>query len=387
MWRRPGQNFQIARIFGIRIGVGLSWFFVLFFYIVWLSPYFHDVLGGSETKAYGLAVASALAFFASIVLHELGHALAARREGIPVERIDLWFLGGIAQMRGEPQSPGAELRIAGAGPLVTLAIIGLGIGAGELLQSGHFLDVATAQQGNYTVSPGLALVGWLTSINVLVFVFNLVPAFPLDGARIARAAVWWRTGDRNRGTRVTGHIGRGFAFLVGAGGLLLLEGGNSNGIIPLFMALFIYQNASAALMTSNLSDRLSAVRVGDIMDRDPVTVPADTPLLTAQDEFFLRYRWPWFAVVDGAKHFVGLVRSDRVDAEIEAGRPALSVGDVVDPGDLGAQVDENASLETLLTSEALGRLGAVFVVDGSGALRGVVTADQVRRALGAATRR
>ena len=385
--RRAGNNFQIARIFGIRIGVGISWFFVLFLYLAWLEPYFHNVLGGSQSKAYALAVASALAFFGSIVLHELGHAFAARRDGIDVERIDLWFLGGVAHLGNDPQTPGAELRIAAAGPLVTLLIVVLGIGVGEGIDSGHFLDIATAQSVTYTVSPGLALVSWLTSINVVLFVFNLVPAFPLDGARIARALVWWRTGDRNRGTRATGQIGRGFAVVVAAYGLFLLTRSDNYGLWILFMAWFIYQNASAALVTSNISDRLSNVRVADIMDPSPVTMPADTSLLAAQDEFFLRYRSPWFAVVDAGARFLGLVRGDRVSAEIEAGRPALSVREVLDPEDAGAHVDEDASLETLIHSDALRRLGAVYVVDAAGILRGVVTLEQVRRALGAAVRR
>jgi Zn-dependent protease len=377
--RRPA-NFQLARIFGIRVGVNISWFFVLFFYIFVLAPYFHNVLGGSQSTATALAITSALAFFGSIVLHELGHALAARREGIPVDGIDLWMLGGFARIQGDPQTPGAELRIALAGPLVTFVIIVAGIVAGDVLWQHRFWDVATGQNDVHA-NAGLVLVSWLTSINVLVFLFNLVPAFPLDGGRIARAVVWKRTGDRTRGTRATGRLGQGFALLVGLLGLTVMLGGDSYGLWFLFLAFFIWQQANAAVVSSHVTERIASVRVADIMDREPVTIDGDTPLLEVHEEFFLRYRWPWFAVVDHGRHFLGLVREDRVDAEIAAGRPALTAAEVVDPQDLSARVGEDASLEMLLGSEGLRRLGAVFAVDGDGVLQGVVTIAHVQRAL------
>ena len=131
----PRTNFQLARIFGIRIGVGISWFAVLFFFIFAVTGPFHEMLGGSRTTAYLVAVASVLSFFGSLILHELGHALVARRNGLPVAGIDLWALGGMTRA-GEPQSPGVEFRVALAGPLVTLGVIVLCLGAGRLATSG-----------------------------------------------------------------------------------------------------------------------------------------------------------------------------------------------------------------------------------------------------------
>src|SRR5207253_7386435 len=118
----PRRSFQLARIKGIRVSVGISWFFVLFLFIFAITGTFHELLGGSRTTAYLVAVASVLSFFVSIVLHELGHALMARRNGLPVAGIDLWALGGITRA-GEPRTPGMELRVAIAGPAVTLAVI------------------------------------------------------------------------------------------------------------------------------------------------------------------------------------------------------------------------------------------------------------------------
>ena len=133
-----------------------------------------------------------------------------------------------------------------------------------------------------------------------------------------------------------------------------------------------------------MSAKLRAVTVADIMDREPVTIPAETSLLDAQEQYFLRYRWPWFAVVDPGRHFLGVVRRQRVDSEIAAGRPALPVVEVLED-DMPVRIKEEAPLESLLSSEGLGRLGAMVAVDSDGVLQGVVTVAQVRQALRPAT--
>jgi Zn-dependent protease len=376
----PRTNFQLARIFGIRIGVGISWFVVLFFFIFAVTPYFHEVLGGSRTTAYLVAVASVMSFFASLILHELGHALVARRSGLAVAGIDLWAFGGVTRT-GESQSPGMEFRVAAAGPLVTLAVIALCVLAGRLLTgNGHFFEVAVAT-GGVRATPALVWLSWVATINALVLMFNLIPAFPLDGGRIAHAAIWWRTGDRNRATHVTGRAGQAFALLLGLLGLWgLATTGGSLGLFTMLIAFFLYQAAGAAVAQGSLGRRIQNITVADIMDREPVTIPAELNLLDAQEQFFLRYRWPWFAVVDPARHFLGVVREQRVDAEISAGRPALPVAEVLEQ-DLPVRIGEEAPLESLLGAEGLSRLGAMVAVDEDGVLQGVVTLAQVRRAL------
>jgi len=373
---------QLARIFGIRIGVSASWFVVLFFLIYWLSNYyFPEVMSGSQTTAYAVAVAGALGYFASLVLHELGHALVARRLGIPVVGIDLWFFGGLSQMRREPQSAGEELKIATAGPAVTLALFALCLATVAVLaRSGTVSDVALTRAG-FKTTPALALLGWLGFINAALLLFNLVPAFPLDGGRIARAAIWWRTGDRNRATQATGRSGQVFALIVGLFGLWVFASNQSSlGLLTMLLAFFLYQSAGAAVLQGALGRRIQHITVADIMDREPVTIAADVTLLDAQEQFFLRYRWPWFAVVDPARHFLGVVRQQRVDSEIAAGRPALPVVEVLEE-DMPVRIGEQAPLESLLGSEGLGRLGAMVAVDEDGVLQGVVTLAQVRNAL------
>ncbi|MCW3033402.1 MAG: site-2 protease family protein [Solirubrobacterales bacterium] len=382
---RPRGNFQLARIFGIRIGVSLSWFFVLFFLIYWLGhEYFPKILDASQTTTYLVAVAAALGYFASLILHELGHALVARRLGIPIAGIDLWFFGGLSQMRREPQSAGEEFKVAAAGPAVTFALFAICLGAGALLANGsHVTDVALTRRG-FTTTPGLALIGWLAFINGVLLIFNIVPAFPLDGGRIARAVIWWRTGDRNRATHLSGRSGQVFALLLGLLGLWDFAEGSTLGLFTILLAFILYQAAGGAVLQGALGRRIQNVTVADIMDREPVTIPADMSLLDAQDQFFLRYRWPWFAVVDPARHFLGVVRQQRVDSEIAAGRPALTVVDVLEE-DMPVRIKEEAPLESLLSSEGLGRLGAMVAVDSDGVLQGVVTLAQVRQALRPAT--
>jgi Zn-dependent protease len=378
---RSRTNLQLARIFGIRIGVSYSWFLVLFFLIYYLAEYFHEVLGGSQTTIYFAAVIGAIGYFGSLILHELGHALAARRLGIPIAGIDLWFFGGVSQMRREPQSAGEEYKVAAAGPAVTLVLFAICLALGTLVAStGRFTDVALTREG-FTTTPTLAVIGWLGFVNALLFVFNIIPAFPLDGGRIARAAIWWRTGDRNRATHATGRSGQALALLVGFYGLWDFADNDSTfGLLTMMLAFFLYQAAGAAVMQGALGKRIQHLTVGDIMDREPVTIPAETTLIDAHEEFFLRYRWPWFAVVDPARHFLGVVRQQRVESEITAGRPALAITEVLE-ADMPVRIGEEAPLETLLNTEGLGRLGAMVAVDGEGVLQGVVTLAQVRKAL------
>ena len=378
----PRGNIQLARIFGIRIGVSASWFIVLFFLIYWLSQvYFKELLGGSSSTNYVVAVAGALGYFASLIIHELGHAFAARRLGIPIAGIDLWFLGGLSKMQREPNTAGEEFKVAAAGPAMTLLVLGLCVVVGTALQSsGQFTDVALPRQGT-TTTPALALIGWLGFINAMLFIFNIIPAFPLDGGRLARAVIWWRSGDRNRATLITGRMGQAFALALGLLGLWSLVGGGSYlGLLTLLLAFFLYQAAGAAVMQGAIGRRIESITVADIMDREPVTVPADVTLLDAQERFFRRHQWPWFAVVDPSRHFLGVVRQQRVEEEIAAGRPALAVVDVLEE-DMPVRIGEEAPLESLLGSEGLGRLGAMVAVDSDGVLQGVVTLAQVRRAL------
>src|SRR5215217_8470499 len=199
-----GGSFQLARVLGIRIGVNVSWFVVLFLFIYLFQGSFRDTLGASDTTAFGVALVASVLFFGSILLHELGHAVAARREGIDVTGIDLFLFGGVMKMSRDTDPPGAEFRVAAAGPLVTLAIMALGSIAAILLAGVDSFWDAASLSAAADASPVEVVVSLLVSMNLVLLLFNLVPAFPLDGGRIARAAAWKLTGDRHRATRFAG---------------------------------------------------------------------------------------------------------------------------------------------------------------------------------------
>jgi Zn-dependent protease len=312
-------------------------------------------------------------------LHELGHALVSRRLGIAILGIDLWFFGGMARPAREPETAGEEFKVSAAGPAVTFVLFVLCTIATKAIAGKHFEDALLTREG-FTTSPVLAWLAWLSFINAALLLFNLVPAFPLDGGRIARAAIWWRTGDRHRGTRITGRAGQVFAMALGLLGLLALVNGDSFGLFTLVLGLILYQASGGAVIQGALGQRIQSVRVADIMDREPPTMDASLKLLDAQEQFLPQYRRPWFAVVDHARHFLGVVRSERIDEEIAQGRPALEVGDVLEQ-DLAVRIDEQEPLESLLRNEGLGRLGGMVAVDSDGVLRGVVTVAQIRQAL------
>jgi Zn-dependent protease len=380
-----GGSIQIARVFGIRIGASPSWFVVLFVLIFLLSGYFKDRVGGTATEGYVVAVGAVLLFFVSIILHELGHALMARRLGIATNAIDLWFFGGIAKMSRDSDSPGDEFKIAAAGPLVTLVVGGICVGLAALLANGAALDVALLNDSRQA-SPAIALLGFLALWNGALLLFNLIPAFPLDGGRLMRSVVWAVTGDRNRATRLAGRIGEYFAYLlIGFGIFVAASGSPFDGLYLALVGWFLAQGARAAIASTAFTERIEGITVADIMDAEPVTMPATTTVLRAQDEFFLRYRWDWFPVVDDGRRFVGVVSEQRIATEIAAGRPMLEVSELVEAADAARwRVPADRPLESLLADEHLRTNGALMAVDGDGVLRGVVTLEQVRRALSAA---
>jgi Zn-dependent protease len=380
-----GGGLTLFRVWGIRIAVDFSWFFVLFLVILWLSDFYRDVLDSSASAIgpYVLALISALLFFASILLHELGHARVALRHGIGIADITLWMFGGVARLQRDSDTPATEFKIAIAGPIVTLAIvlisgaIGVGIAGG-----GDFRD-AMMVEGGAQISGALAVIAWLTSINLLVLVFNLIPAYPLDGGRVARAVAWRVTGDRNSATRFAATLGQIFAWiLIALGVFLLIDGDPLSGIWLGVLGFVLYQSARAAQVQSEVASRISGVTVRDVMDRDPVAIPEQLSVSDALDDYFLRYRWPWFPVVDAAQRFQGLLKRGAADAVPEPRRESATVGDVAEPDPSGELwVREDAPLESLLGNEHLRRLGALVAVDSDGRIRGVITVNQVGRAL------
>jgi Zn-dependent protease/predicted transcriptional regulator len=378
-----GRSIPLARVFGIRVGVDPSWFLALFLFIWWLTGYYQDALPGTDdTGPFLLATATALLYFLSILLHELGHAWVAIRNGIPIAGIDLWLFGGIARMTRDTPSPGVEFRVSIAGPVVTLVIAAVCVLIGVL--AGGANDFWNAVKGDpVALSDGfLAMIAQLAFINVILLVFNLIPAFPLDGGRVARAVAWKITGDRTRATNLTATIGQGFSYvMIGVGIFWSLQFSLIGGLWWVFIGIFLGQAARGAMYQTALMSKIEGVRVADVMDHEPVAVPADMTIDQALHEYFLRYRYPWFPVVDTNGHFVGIVDRERAERIPEDRQKVFKVRELVRSGADSLRVRSDEPLEALLGSEPLLQSGALMAVDRDGRLLGVVTWDQVRRAV------
>ncbi len=240
-------------------------------------------------------------------------------------------------------------------------------------------DAATFGTASGTIVE--VIVAFTALANAALFVLNMLPAFPLDGGRITRSIAWQLTGNRHGATRFAAYLGQGFAALMMAYGIFIAftTDDKFGGIWYVVLGWMLGGAARAAVVQSNFATRLEGVTAGDIMDSEPVVIPAALPVSRAYDEYFLRYQgWPWFAVVEDDGQFAGLAHRAAVEHAALQEDGTLPVRAVLADGE---QVRTDTPLESLIGSEPLRRLGALMAVDADGRLRGVVTLDQVSRAL------
>jgi Zn-dependent protease len=379
------SSYTLFTFRGTPVGVDWTWLLVLFFVVWFLSGYYRSVLDAPEGafEPYALAVVTALLFFASILLHELGHAVVAMRNGIGITHITLWLFGGIAGLQRDAQSAGVEFRIAAAGPLVTLVIAAACLGGGMLLDSGAFVEGATLD-ADADVSGPVAVLAWLGNINLIILLFNLLPAFPLDGGRIARAAAWKLTGDREKATGFAARLGQIFAAGFAGFGLFvaIAFGQLVWGIWLAVIGWLLFSAAQATVVRNELNRRINAISVADVMERDPVAIPRETPVEQALEQYFLRYDYPWFPVVDAGRAFLGLVKRGAADGVPESSRGYKRIDELVDVAAAPAQqVGADEPIENLLGNPELRRLGAIVAVDANGRLAGLISVERLGRAL------
>jgi Zn-dependent protease len=379
-----GNTITLFRVRGITVAVDWSWFLVLFLVIFWLSGFYGSLLDkpSSAMEPYLLAVASAIGFFGSILLHEFGHAFVALRNGIGISTIRLWIFGGVAQMDRESDSAGTEFKVAIGGPVVTAVIAAVLVAIGIAVSGpGAFSDAVTLQVGAGT-SGIMSMIAWLAAVNLIVLAFNLLPAFPMDGGRVVRAIAWKVTGKRSSATRFAAGLGQVFGYLFIAVGLwLVYQGLFFNGVWLALIGFLINGSARAATAETTVTSVLEGIKVGDVMDESPVAIPAQTSIHQALDEYFLRYQWSWFPVTDGQGRFAGVIIRDEADSVAETDRAGTTVGEHLETSSGGFHIREDAPLESLLGNQDMRKFGALMVTDQAGRLSGVVTVEQLGRAL------
>ncbi len=365
----PGRSYRIGKIAGIPVGVSPLWLVIvaLFTWVLGSSYFPEQVHGISAGASYGLGLASVLLLFASILAHEFGHALVARRRGIEVEEIDLWLLGGVSRMRGEAHTPGDELRYALAGPAVT-AVLAACFGAAALLLPSS--APATVR----------ALVEYQALINCVLLFFNLMPAFPLDGGRVLRSLLWRRGGNIVRATETAASVGRGFGYLLIVLGGLEFLGGAPEGLWLALIGFFVVTAAGAEMRGAEVRAVLSGVRVRDLMSAPVVSIPAEVSVARAGTDFFLAQRYSSFPVVDDRGRALGLVSIAQIEALSPAQREQRLVGELAerDPSLLVGEADDVAGL---LELPAFARVGRAVAVDSRGRPVGLLSITDVQRAL------
>ena len=362
------STFRLGRIAGIEIGVNWTWLAVFALIVwTWATGVFPDAVPGRSDAAYWvIAVIASLLFFSSLLLHELGHALQARREGMQIDGITLWLLGGVAKFRGVFPSAGAEFRIAIAGPLVSL-VIGV-----------VFIGAAIAYSGDDAVDTVLL---WIGQINIILLVFNLLPALPLDGGRVLRSALWWLRGDFGFATRIAATIGRAFGALFVLGGIALAvfrPEERTNGLWMALLGWFLFSAATSEAQAGAVYQAIAGRRVGDLMVRQPTTVRPDQTIGELMDGMIWTDRHAAYPVVDDG-HPVGLLAFEAIAGVPRQEWDDRRVRDAMIPLREVAVVHENDPLDQALATFTELSDRALVVDDGR--LTGVLSAADVAREL------
>ncbi len=364
------SSIKLFKIFGIEVGLNYSWFIIFALITFTLTTsFFPTSLPNASVAVYiVLGVITSILFFFSVLFHEISHSLVARKNGILIDKISLFVFGGVAQMTKEPDTPRAELLMAIAGPLFSIVL-------GALFGAVYFIFRYV-----YPVEFISVPVGYLAYINVLLGIFNLIPGFPLDGGRVLRAIIWYSTKDLRKSTRIAASVGEGFGFvLILIGIFLLFRGDWGNGLWLMFLGWFLHQAAAGSYEQVIISQSLSALKASDMMTKDIVSVSSTIHLDELVHEWFMRYRFGRFPVVDGDQIY-GIVTIHDVKSIPRDEWSTKNVLDIIKPisPDEIISSDEHAST-------VLGRMSSKgiteFLVISEKKLVGIITKSDILRAL------
>lgn len=362
------ESLRLGRIAGVSVGINWSVLAIFVMIAVSLSAgRLPETSPGASTAGYVVAgLLTATAFFVSLLLHEISHAVVARRNGIEVEGIVLWLFGGVAQLKGDADTPGAAFRIAAVGPFVSMVLGGVFLGIGELLDRRDDLGLAVES------------FRWLGVINLALAVFNLFPGAPLDGGRVLRAILWRFNGDKERSWVQAARAGRVVGFVVIGLGVLQFAAFGVGGLWLVLIGWFLVSAARVEEGQATLRGTLGDLPVERLMTVDPVTVPADLPLGGFLDAYVFRHRFSSFPVTDPYGRTIGLVTVNRIKRVPPEARATTRVGDLAAPLEVVPQARVGERVV-----DVLDRLGGaedrrLLVMDGDRAVGIISPVDVIR---------
>lgn len=361
---------RLFRIFGFELKLDLSWVFIALL-ISWslAHGYFPELYEGLPAKTYwSMGIIGAFGLFFSIVFHELSHSLVARRYGIPITGITLFILGGVAELEEEPKSAKAEFVMAIAGPIASLLLAGI------------FRVVTLIGVALELSEPLIGVVRYLAMMNMVLALFNLVPAFPLDGGRVFRAAVWHWTGDLRRATRVASQSGTVFAYvLMGLGLLQMMTGSLVIGIWWFVIGMFL-QGAATASYHQMLTRRvLEGETVRRFMTPDPVTVPPHLPILKLVEDYIYRYHHDMFPVLEDSR-LIGCVTTGQVKETPKDRWGDLTVREITVPCSDDNTIEADKDAVKALARINRTRMGRLMVTE-NGRLVGIIALKDILKLL------
>ncbi len=362
-----GGSLRIGTFFGIPVALNYTWFIAIWL-IAWslAASYYPAQAPGFDSATYWtMGFASALLLFASVLVHEFGHALTARRFGIETRSVVLFLFGGVAQIADEPPTPRAEFVVAAAGPLTSLGLAAV-------------LALASMAVGPRALG---SVVRYLVWVNVLLGLFNMLPGFPLDGGRLLRAGLWKARGSFQRATRIAARVGQVVAMLfVGVGLLSLLTRSPLTGLWLMLIGWFLDTGAQSSYQQVVLKGGLGGVRIGEIMARELHTIEPGLTVEQAIASHFLPYRHGGFPVMFG-DHLIGIVTLQDVTGVPADQRGEVTIRQIMTPRERLKTVSVHESAYdafTRMTREGIGRL---LVLDRHGDLAGIVTRSDLMHVL------
>jgi Zn-dependent protease len=366
------SQIKLGTVFGVELGLHYSWIVIALLIAFSLVAQFHaENRNWSEPLVWTIAIMTGVLFFACLFAHELSHAMVAKARGLPIHKITLFLLGGVAQIEREPSDAKTEFWMAIVGPF-TSGILGL-ILLALAWASGWVPQTAPR-------TPGTALLVWLGYINLALGAFNMIPGFPLDGGRVLRAILWWGMGDAERSTRVAAGVGQVIAVLfIGFGILRFFQGAGLGGLWIAFIGWFLLQAAGATLMQAQAGTLLRGLRVKDVMATDYQSVDPNTSLHEFVHEQLLRTGRRCFFVVDNGR-MLGLITPNEVREIDPKDWPLRRVGDVMRRAEKIHFISPNVpALEAL---ETMGREDVhQLPVMSDGRIAGIVTRAHILQVL------